>query len=483
MEKEDKAVVIGGGIAGLLASRVLSEHFAQVLIIEKDHYPEDIGPRNGTPQANHVHVLLMKGKQILTDLFPNLERNLLDKGAHKIDLLADAKYLLKTGWAMRFDSGMYTIACTRQLLEYAIKNEILTNFTNIEILEETRVIELVVDDKDNVDHQRTIVGVTTVSENTQRIIYAKLLVDASGRNNETPNWLEKLGFGRPPETKVNSYIGYATRQFRPKPSSSPNSPFNPSSNTPHSTASLKYSHQDWKVMIILTQPPDNPRMGIIYPVEKGLWWVGILGIGKTYPPTNEEGFLDFVHKLAGSEIYDAIKDAEPVSQIYGYRENGSRKYHYEKMKNWPENFIAFGDSVSAFNPFYAQGITTAAVGSTILNKSLYDFKQKRKRKSTKDLMGFAKEFQKRIAKVNSFPWMLGTSEDLRWPTTEGPSPNFVTRLMQKYSNHVMLLGPKSRIATKSFFEMMHMVRSPLVLFHPKIILDILLMKMVNIQKR
>jgi flavin-dependent dehydrogenase len=42
MEKEDKAVVIGGGIAGLLASRVLSEHFAQVVIIEKDHYPEDI---------------------------------------------------------------------------------------------------------------------------------------------------------------------------------------------------------------------------------------------------------------------------------------------------------------------------------------------------------------------------------------------------------------------------------------------------------
>ena len=81
MEKEDKAVVIGGGIAGLLAYRVLSEHFAQVVIIEKDHYPEGIGPRNGTPQANHVHVLLMKGKQILTDLFPNLERNLLDKGA------------------------------------------------------------------------------------------------------------------------------------------------------------------------------------------------------------------------------------------------------------------------------------------------------------------------------------------------------------------------------------------------------------------
>jgi flavin-dependent dehydrogenase len=466
ISKEGKSIVIGGGIAGLLASRVLSEHFANVLLIERDHYPESAGPRNGTPQANHVHVLLMKGKQLLMDLFPNLERNLLDKGAHKIDLLADARYLLKTGWAMSFDSGMYTIACTRQLLEHAIRNEILTHYTNIDILEDTRVTGLVVGEnrreEDNVNHHRTIVGITTVFQNIQRIIYGQLIVDASGRNNETPNWLEKLGFGRPPETKVNSYIGYATRQFRPR---------------------LKNNHPNWKVMIILTQPPDNPRMGIIYPAEKDLWWVGILGIGKTYPPTIEEGFLDFVQKLGGNEIYEAIKDADPVSQIYGYRENGSRRYHYEKMKIWPENFIAIGDSVSAFNPFYAQGITTAAIGATVLNKSLHDFRRRRDRKPTKDLIGFSKEFQKRIAKVNSFPWLLGTSEDLRWPTTEGQSPNFVTRLMQKYSNHVMLLGPKSHIATKSFFEMMHMVKSPLVLFHPKIILDMMFTKIMNIQRR
>jgi len=175
--------------------------------------------------------------------------------------------------------------------------------------------------------------------------------------------------------------------------------------------------------------------------------------------------------LAGNEIYEAIKYADPVSQIYGYRENGSRQVHYEKMKNGP-----------AFNPSYGQGITTAAIGATILNKTLRDFRRKQESKPTKDLIGFAKEFQKRIAKVNSFPWLLGTSEDLRWPTTDGQSPNLFTRLIQKYSNHVMLLGPKSHIATKSFFEMMHMVKSPLVLFHPKIILDMILTKIMNIQR-
>jgi hypothetical protein len=47
----------------------------------------------------------------------------------------------------------------------------------------------------------------------------------------------------------------------------------------------------------------------------------------------------------------------------------------------------------------------------------------------------------------------------------------------------MLLGPKSHTATKSFFEMMHMVKSPLVLFHPKIILDMILVKIMDIQRR
>jgi len=35
ISKEDKSIVIGGGIAGLLASRVLSEHFALLVRIRK----------------------------------------------------------------------------------------------------------------------------------------------------------------------------------------------------------------------------------------------------------------------------------------------------------------------------------------------------------------------------------------------------------------------------------------------------------------
>ena len=45
------AVVIGGGIAGLLAARVLTDHFERVTLVERDHFPETASPRKGLPQS------------------------------------------------------------------------------------------------------------------------------------------------------------------------------------------------------------------------------------------------------------------------------------------------------------------------------------------------------------------------------------------------------------------------------------------------
>jgi 2-polyprenyl-6-methoxyphenol hydroxylase-like FAD-dependent oxidoreductase len=161
---ESKAIVIGGGIAGLMAARVLCNHFVHVIVVERDVYPDAISPRNGTPQSNQVHVLLLKGKQILTALFPDLERNLLSNGAHKIDLIADAKYHLATGWSLTFDSKMTTLACTRQLLEYALRKELMTNFPNVEFNDNTRVtgllLDLIEEEKDN--RRKLVRGVKTI---------------------------------------------------------------------------------------------------------------------------------------------------------------------------------------------------------------------------------------------------------------------------------------------------------------------------------
>ena len=61
--------------------------------------------------------------------------------------------------------------------------------------------------------------------------------------------------------------------------------------------------------------------------------------------------LEFTKNLESNEIHDALKDAVPDSEIHGYRVQGSRRYHYEEIEKWPENFIVLGDAVSIFNPF------------------------------------------------------------------------------------------------------------------------------------
>ena len=51
----DHAVVLGASIAGMLAARVLSDHYARVTVIERDDVPEGPAHRRGVPQGRHVH--------------------------------------------------------------------------------------------------------------------------------------------------------------------------------------------------------------------------------------------------------------------------------------------------------------------------------------------------------------------------------------------------------------------------------------------
>jgi len=70
------ACVLGGGLAGLVAARVLTDHADRVVIIEPDS--PDAGsngePRPGVPQGYQVHVLLPGGRAQLERFFPSIAK-------------------------------------------------------------------------------------------------------------------------------------------------------------------------------------------------------------------------------------------------------------------------------------------------------------------------------------------------------------------------------------------------------------------------
>src|SRR6266571_8550822 len=96
------AVVIGASMAGLLAGRVLSEHFEHVTIIERDRISVDTEARKGVPQGRHVHVLLKKGASLLTEFFPDLSSTLVLSGAPYVDSIDDVRWYHYGVWKARF---------------------------------------------------------------------------------------------------------------------------------------------------------------------------------------------------------------------------------------------------------------------------------------------------------------------------------------------------------------------------------------------
>ena len=119
-----RAIVIGGSMAGLAAARVLSDHFDEVVILERDRYPDDPNPRKGLPQARHVHVLLWLGQMGLEKLFPGLQQELGQYGAPSMDWLGDSRWFMAGRWVPKFKSGYITHHCSRDLLEWCIRKRL-----------------------------------------------------------------------------------------------------------------------------------------------------------------------------------------------------------------------------------------------------------------------------------------------------------------------------------------------------------------------
>ncbi|MBD2385394.1 FAD-dependent oxidoreductase [Cylindrospermum sp. FACHB-282] len=439
---ENKAVVIGGSIAGLLAAQVLTKHFDHVTIVERDRLSKEPEQRQGVPQAHHLHVLLTRGKQILEQLFPGIEAELTDSGAPAMDCVADCPWLGIGGWAPRFHSDLISPTCSRNLLESTIRRRLAAN-NRVAFMEAGQVTSLL----SNADNT-SITGVRVrLDKEAETDIFADLVVDASGRNSRSPQWLQAMGYEPPQETIINSFLGYASCWYELAPE----------------------KEIDWNAAYITAQAPGT-RGGVICKIEENRWILTLIGVGRDYPSTDAAEFLNFARSLRSPIIYETIKNAKPLSPIYAYKRTENCLRHYEQLSKLPEGLAVLGDAVCAFNPVYGQGMTTAALGALTLDECLT---KQLSQHPDGNLIGLSRRFQKQLHKVINVPWLITTGEDLRWSTTEGAKPSLMNKIMQLYLERVLMLQTTTPEIHQVFLEVMHMIKPPTALFHPTILMQVL----------
>lgn len=445
------AVVIGASMAGLLAARALSDHFEQVTIIERDQLTDDTEPRRGVPQGRHAHALLAGGASVLGELFPDLFPALARDGAVPLSI-SDIRWYTFGAWMKPVPTPVKTLVQSRPFLEQHVRDSLAVR-SNVRFIDACEVTQLCA-------HDERITGVALrhrTGEQREEILSANLVVDASGRGSRAPQWLASLGYGHVEESSVKIDVGYATRIYR-RP------------------AQLS---ADWKLLIVYGTPPGDKRGGLVLPMEGGCWMVTLAGGQRDYPPDDEAGFLDYARSLAIPHLYEAIKDAEPVTHIVTYKYSSNRWRHYERLPRLPEGFIVMGDAVCSFNPVYGQGMSVAALEAKLLDTCLRD----QQRHGTRDgISGLPQRFQKAIAKVVKTPWMLTTGEDFRYPQTEGKRP-LGMNLFNWYTRRVIELTASNPLVTVRFFQVRHLLKPLATLFHPRIVWAVLSKDLASHQQK
>lgn len=446
------AVVVGAGMGGLLAGRVLSRRFGRVTIMERDTLTPPLegsgaNRRKGVPQGRHLHSLAARGWEALERYFPGLDAELAAAGCPRLDQAADAITDLPTGRLPRFRSGITMRATSRYGLEERVRRRVEAE-PSVCFLAGREVLGLVADENG------AVAGVRTRPRNGSakapvESLAADLVVDASGQGSRAPRWLAELGHDAPEEEVVDARLGYATRWYR----------------VPEGFSG------DWKGISILPGWPDSPRGGTMRRVEGGLWTVVLVGIGGDYPPTDKDAFVEFARSLHSPAIHDAIKDAEPVSPVYGYRRTANRRRRYDRAR-LPENFLVLGDAACVLNPSYGSGMTAAALSVEALEGCL-DELPRRALDGLPVLHGLGRRFHRYQARAVAPCWTLTANSDRQWASGGIDGLGLARRVLHRVSEEVMGLAVEREDVARALLETKNLVKPPAALLRPGILLPAL----------
>ncbi len=428
----DRAVVIGGSMAGLLAARVLADGFREVTVIERDPLPDTPAPRRGVPQGNHIHALLRAGRSTIEDLFPGYGDQLLSAGAVQLDMDSDVLHFECGDFVADGPTGLPNYYATRPLIEHTLRQRVL-DLDRVEIRSNCQFLEFVTGERAS-----TVTGTTVRDGGGNRVdIAADLVVDATGRTSKTPAWLEENGFPRPPVDEVTIDVAYSTVLSNRPP-------------------------DDRRALVVV--PSASVKRGVgVFPVEDDHWLMTYFGMADDQPPTDPDALRDFSSSLPGPDPIELLESQPLFSEgVDHYPFPSNRRRRYEDLDRFPNGLLVFGDAIASFNPIYGQGMSVAALEALLLHHTL----------ASDDFGSLAQRFFERVEQVVDVAWSMAVGADVSYPHTTGPKPLgidffnwYVTRLTKKAHSDGAL--------REKYYRVINMEYPPTVLLRPDVVWRVL----------
>lgn len=429
------AVVLGGSIAGLLAARVLSDHYDHVTVVDRDDLTgAGTEVRSAVPWGVHIHALLERGRRILEDMFPGFLDDLIERGVPVGDYGTTCHYYFNGRMFAEAETGMACVGANRPVIEERIRARVLA-LPQVALRERTDIVGLVASpDAARIIGARVHPRTGPGDPGEEEVLHADLVVDATGRASRTPRWLEELGYQRPAEDQVRMDLTYTTMDF---------------------IGPLPSDPLGEDIALVPTATPGRPR-GAIFARLSDRYALTLTGINGDRAPVDREGFMEYASSLPVREIHDAVGKAEQRAPASSFRFPASVRRRYERMNRLPAGYLAIGDAVCVFNPVYAQGMTVAAMGAEVLGRHLAE-------QPRPDPHAFFRD----LATELDAPWTMSASADLGYPQVRGKR-TLATRLANRYMARVQAVAATDPDVARAFIRTISLIDPPQSLMTPRI---------------
>ena len=328
-----QALVLGGGMAGMLAARALADTFEQVTIIER--HAQDLGggmasaPRVDRPGAASAlpQVLSERSRFQLERLFPDLSAELTADGA-----------------AMISEPGADRDGARLQFTQRFIQRHLSHRLASIDAIATLRGHDVL----GLVGEGERCVGVRVLARThsaAARSIPADLVVDAMGAESRLCIWLDDIWRIRIPTEQQQISWHYASRLYQLSAGSLPDA-------------------------VVVDSRPAYPYRGVIMAVEDGNYLAIVACPGSS--PLNSEKFNQLLSSFGPSTVAASIASGRPVGPVSVARSSLIRRRRFDRVRDLPAGLVALGASVCSFDPFYGPDFEAAVLEAATLAQILGD---------------------------------------------------------------------------------------------------------------